>query len=64
MSMINGNSHIAPVAAAGVSCIIGFDLHTALGYIGQMVGILSGVLSILWVGFQVLREMRKNAKVK
>jgi len=49
---------VAPVAGAAVSCVIGFDLHAALGYVGQIVGILSGLVSLVWVVYQ----MRKAAK--
>lgn len=49
---------VAPVAAAGVSCVLGFDLHTALGYAGQIVGLISGVLSIAWVAYQMGRALK------
>ena len=50
----------APTAAAGVSLVIGFDLHTVLGYAGQIVGLLSGVLSIAWIGVQIYIALRKR----
>lgn len=37
---------------------MGFDLHAILGYTGQIVGILSGIVSLVWVIYQ----MRKNSK--
>lgn len=42
----------APIAGSFVSCITGFDLHAALGYIGQIIGILSGIVSVAWVLYQ------------
>jgi len=59
MPIFNHNT-AAPVAAAGVSCMIGFDLHAVLGYAGQIVGILSGLISILWVGYQMYRAARRQ----
>jgi hypothetical protein len=51
---------VAPLVAAGVSCVIGFDLHSLLGYIGQIVGICSGLLSIAWVAYQIHRAMKND----
>lgn len=41
-------------AAVGstVSCVVGFDLHGALGMAGQIIGIASGLLTIGWVIYQ------------
>ena len=50
----------APMAAAGVSCVIGFDLHTMLGYAGQIVGLCSGLVSIAWVGYQLYQSIKRN----
>jgi hypothetical protein len=50
----------APAAAAGVSCVLGFDLHTALGYAGQIVGLMSGLVSIAWVGYQLYQSIKRN----
>lgn len=49
----------APVAAAGVSCVLGFDLHTFLGYAGQIVGLISGIVSISWVVYQMYKASKK-----
>lgn len=43
----------APAAGAGVSLVIGFDLHAALGYAGQIVGLLSGIASLSWICYQM-----------
>lgn len=50
---------VAPATAAGVSCVLGFDLHTALGYVGQVVGILSGLMSLAWIGYQMYRASKR-----
>lgn len=50
----------APVAAAGVSCVIGFDLHAFLGYAGQIIGILSGIVSLAWVAYQFAQSVKRN----
>lgn len=49
---ISTHNTVAPVAGAGVSCVMGFDLHTALGYAGQIIGIIAGIVSIAWVVYQ------------
>lgn len=49
---MNFHHTAAPVACAGASVVLGFDLHAVLGIIGQIVGILSGVASLGWVGYQ------------
>lgn len=59
---INVHNTGAPIAAAGVSCVIGFDLHAALGIAGQIVGLLSGVLSISWVAYQFLQAIKRKQK--
>lgn len=61
MTLTIFNQHtVAPMTAAGVSCVIGFDLHSVLGYAGQIIGILSGLISILWVGYQMYRSARSK----
>lgn len=54
----------APLIGAGVSCVIGFDLHAILGYIGQIVGILSGIVSLAWVGYQFYQSVKRNQAQK
>lgn len=54
------NHTIAPCAGAGASIVLGFDLHAALGLIGQLVGILSGVVSLAWVAYQFYQATRKR----
>jgi hypothetical protein len=49
---------VAPAAGAGVSCMIGFDLHAALGYAGQIVGLLSGIASLSWIVYQMYRASK------
>lgn len=48
----------APAVAAGVSCVLGFDLHTALGYAGQIIGILSGLASFTWIAWQLAQSIK------
>lgn len=50
----------APVATAAVSCAIGFNLHEFLGYAGQIVGLLSGVVSVSWVVYQMYQAYKRN----
>jgi hypothetical protein len=47
---------MAAGAASAASCFTGFDLHSALGYIGQIVGILSGLASFGWLAYQFYRS--------
>lgn len=54
----------APVAAAGVSCVIGFDLHAFLGYAGQIVGLISGVVSVSWVLYQMYQSYKRSQAPK
>lgn len=62
LPFINAQSHAtaAPVVASGVSCYMGFDLHQFLGYAGQIIGIVSGALSILWVAYQWHKQSKGN----
>jgi hypothetical protein len=55
---MNIHTTAAPVAAAGVSCVMGFDLHEVLGYVGQIIGILSGIVSVSWVVYQGYRAYK------
>jgi len=48
----------AAIAGSTAACVTGFDLHSALGFIGQFVGILSGALSAAWVAYQFWRSTR------
>jgi hypothetical protein len=60
--MMQPSSHTAsPVVLAGVACFTGFDLHAALGYAGEIVGLVSGVLSIVWVAYQFITRNKPNA---
>jgi hypothetical protein len=60
--MIHDHFHntAAPVIAATTSCVLGFNLHEVLGYAGQIVGLLSGVISIVWVGYQIRAAARRK----
>lgn len=60
--MMSPSSHTAsPVVLAGVSCFTGFDLHSALGYAGEVIGVVSGALSIAWVVYQFINRNKPNA---
>lgn len=47
------------VGASAVSCYWGFDMHAALGEIGQVVGIISGIASLVWVAYQFYQSRKK-----
>ena len=46
------------VACSAVSCITAFDLHNFLVLVGQCIGIISGILSIIWVGYQFVHRKK------
>jgi hypothetical protein len=60
MNVLQPNHPAGPVAAAGVSCVIGFDLHAFLGYAGQIVGLISGIVSVSWVLYQMYRSYQNS----
>lgn len=47
------------VMGSTVSCYTGFDVHIALGYAGEIIGILSGAASLAWVIYQFWSSRRK-----
>lgn len=55
---------VAPVTAAAMSCVIGFDLHAFLGYAGQVVGLISGVVSVSWVLYQMYQSFKRRQAPK
>lgn len=48
------------VAGSTVSCVMGFNIHTILGDVGEVVGILSGAASLAWVAYQFIQSRRKT----
>ena len=50
----------AAIAGSAVACTTGFDLHVALGYAGQVAGILSGLASFAWVAYQFWRSVQSK----
>ena len=51
---------LPPIAGATVSVVTGFTLHDLLGVTGQIIGILSGLSSLGWVIYQIVREWRRR----
>jgi hypothetical protein len=54
---------IGAVAGAATSCYIGFDWHSALGYAGQIIGILSGLASFAWLAYQFYKSKQPPKSV-
>lgn len=46
------------VCGSAVSLTTGFDLHSFLGTAGEVVGLISGVMSIAWVVYQFVQSRR------
>lgn len=60
MISVHLHNTVAPCTAAGASIVLGFDLHAVLGIVGQVIGILSGILSIVWVGYQIAQARKQR----
>lgn len=64
MNPVHNNADAAAAGASVVSCAIGFRLHEILGLAGQIIGVVSGALSIAWLAYQITQAVKRNRAAK